>query len=867
VKFDIKKNVGSVLLALFLIGSSSLYAIDTDGDGVENNIDLDDDNDGILDENEGCSNSPLLRSAIASGINGANSNSYSLPNSFVIPSAQNRLLIVATEVEFHNGTAEPYTVTYAGKVMHPLNTQVERADLVNSAVNVFNTFYLTEAEISSIPTAETVGGIITVTRTNSRGNGAHIAILATVMSNIDQVALSTSFINDNTIHQAGESSGGSYTFPLYSAQTGDYLYRFIGNGSGVPNVNNYTFDSVTGVELADLSADGTSMGASLLVVPSSGNYSGDVIAMRLDRRPHSQSFILKPATNSLICTTDYDNDGILDALDLDSDNDGIPDNIEAQTTQNYIAPITTDANGDGVYDIYAGGLTPVNTDGVDTVDYLDLDSDNDSIPDCNESINSISSCPVNDTNVGINGLVDWAEDSDSFADVNGRAYNSGAFILDDLDSDTDDNGSNASPMGIDLDYRDNLFSATLDTDSDGILDIFDMDDDNDGILDTVEEAGTIGLDTDGDGVPNRLDLDSDNDGIPDNIEAQTTQNYITPITTDANGDGVYDIYSGGLTPVNTDGVDTVDYLDLDSDNDSIPDCNESMDSISSCPVNGANVGINGLVDWAENIDNFTDINGKAYDSGIFVLDDTDTDTDNNGSNASPMGIDLDYRDSATTPATSGETTSGGTSWGGGSSFVPNTATSTITSSASNINSRESVDPESEERIEIVDNIKTVTVAGEVVTINLLDNDKGAIDRDSIVIVVPDGFEPNFILNDDKKTLTVTGEGIWSLDESGLLTFTPQEGFTGQPTDISYRVNSIDGSQSGTATVGIVLVESTEQQVQVAETEVEIESTKFDCQTSDSVYALGEFSILIMMILSGVFGMIFIREEKNIIEGE
>ena len=39
------------------------------------------------------------------------------------------------------------------------------------------------------------------------------------------------------------------------------------------------------------------------------------------------------------CVPDFDNDGVINNLDLDSDNDGIPDNVEAQTTQDYIAPV------------------------------------------------------------------------------------------------------------------------------------------------------------------------------------------------------------------------------------------------------------------------------------------------------------------------------------------------------------------------------------------------------------------------------------------------------------------------------------------------------------------------------------------------
>ena len=56
------------------------------------------------------------------------------------------------------------------------------------------------------------------------------------------------------------------------------------------------------------------------------------------------------------------------------------------------------------------------------------------------------------------------------------------------------------------------------------------------------------------GVPNHLDLDSDNDGIPDNIEAQGTLTYIAPTgTVGTNGlDSAYEISDSlsdaGLTP-------------------------------------------------------------------------------------------------------------------------------------------------------------------------------------------------------------------------------------------------------------------------------------------------------------------------------
>ena len=504
-----------------------------------------------------------------------------------------------------------------------------------------------------------------------------------------------------------------------------------------------------------------------------------------------------------------DGDGIPNHLDLDSDNDGIPDNIEAQTTQGYIPPEGfTDTNSDGVNDVYVGGLTPVDIDTDGVFDYLDLDSDNDGIFDIAESgLANNDSDSDGQTNgvVGVNGLDNDAtiESSDNYTDVNGLAHDGTNFLLTDIDNDTAADGSDASPLGIDLDYRDNSddtcnanISSILDTDSDGVADLCDLDDDNDGILDanetclsftsvgttsanpngisasgsgagglyaqghlygnnddgsysvtitktatgvtagtTVENFNGFGSpttstghgpgvnitiklgstelynntmtnyvntygnhgsasfsdiaptddpvlsftfiktsndnnpdlrwdgfdylsctdDTDNDGVDNHLDLDSDNDGIPDNIEAQTTQGYVAPNADDAatylSNNGVNSAYLGGLTPVNTDGTDNPDYLDLDSDNDGIFDIAESglanNDSDNDGQTNGT-VGGNGLDNDAtiESSDNYTDVNGLAHDGTDFFLIDTDNDTSNNGSDASPLGIDLDYRDNS-----------------------------------------------------------------------------------------------------------------------------------------------------------------------------------------------------------------------------
>ncbi len=139
------------------------------------------------------------------------------------------------------------------------------------------------------------------------------------------------------------------------------------------------------------------------------------------------------------------------------------------------------------------------------------------------------------------------------------------------------------------------------------------------------ELFRLSTDSDGDGVANRIDLDSDNDGIPDNVEAQSSKAYIAPSgggtnMDDSNNNGLddnYDPIANGVAIVliDTDGDGIYDHLDADSDEDLITDCNESLDIGTNriCPVNNANVGINGLVNWAEINDDYSEVSGIVSD--------------------------------------------------------------------------------------------------------------------------------------------------------------------------------------------------------------------------------------------------------------
>jgi len=136
-----------------------------------------------------------------------------------------------------------------------------------------------------------------------------------------------------------------------------------------------------------------------------------------------------------------------------------------------------------------------------------------------------------------------------------------------------------------------------DADLDTVPDTVDVDDDNDGILDRFEiTASGSDIDSDGDGLPNRLDVDSDNDGISD---LQESGAFLLPAIAAArvvNGrlrtpvglNGYADVLETAvdnsvpafrlLNSDEADGDVLPDYLDLDSDNDSLPDLIEASDN-------------------------------------------------------------------------------------------------------------------------------------------------------------------------------------------------------------------------------------------------------------------------------------------------
>jgi len=361
------------------------------------------------------------------------------------------------------------------------------------------------------------------------------------------------------------------------------------------------------------------------------------------------SFIDKDPDEDLILNfqdTDSDNDGLPDAIEhgvalhQDSDSDGIDDAFDVDITGG------NDSNNDGIDDDY---LKPLDTDSDDIYNLFDFDSDNDGINDSLEGNVTLSQDGDGD---GINDQYDVDATGGLDADNDGLDDSIKPPNMDndefadylDLDSDNDgitdireSGGVDISPVDALLDAGALLTNSPIDTDSDGTpnhLDLestnaanigagpFDIaalpdagliDANNDGLVDSVIDTDDDGLanivddapslfgsleDHDNDGVTNRLDLDDDNDGIPDILE--------------------------GFGLIDTDLDGNPDSIDLDSDNDGITDIIEGNTELIDNNADGV-------------VDTLNDTDSNGLDDSI-TIDFTTRDTDNDGA---PDFLDLD----------------------------------------------------------------------------------------------------------------------------------------------------------------------------------------------------------------------------------
>jgi gliding motility-associated-like protein len=145
-------------------------------------------------------------------------------------------------------------------------------------------------------------------------------------------------------------------------------------------------------------------------------------------------------------------------------------------------------------------------------------------------------------------------------------------------------------------------------------------------------ASCVPMDTDGDGTPDQLDLDSDNDAVPDIFESQG--GIIKTLTgTDSNSDGLDDVFANGSAPADTDNDGVFDYIDLDSDNDGIYDVIEAGTSAPSSngTLNSTSFGSNGLSNNIQSPPGSGQLNYIVADTdGDGIVNASESDSDGDG---------------------------------------------------------------------------------------------------------------------------------------------------------------------------------------------------------------------------------------------
>lgn len=439
------------------------------------------------------------------------------------------------------------------------------------------------------------------------------------------------------------ASGGPYTISennqfqtfSYSASPGVYTLELLDSyGDGLSYSGGYYQLRLNGTTITSQIENFGSSGLHQILVPvlDFGCLSGD--PSEDDDNDgivnYQDSDFCTLSSNGICQSLETNGHGIPAYLDLDSDDDGIPDIVEA------------------------GGA---DSDGTGTVDAT-TDSDNDGLADVFESGHDWTS-----------SLLD--ADGDGVNEISGDFDQDNAPNWLDLDSDDDGIPDVEESFGTDNDDDSFIDSYGIDIDNDGFADGVDGDVGNDGVAentngalvktsadgngDGLPDSGYPFANQDNSGKPNFLDIDADDDGIVDNTEAQPTNSFIAPSNSDTDGDGIDDNYDNsssfggnGLSAVNTENSGVPDYMDLDTDDDGENDIIEGHDTNGDGLVNGSD-----SPNARTGLSNGSDADNDGLDDG-FDNNTSSADPTNNGLSCSShpifdLGVDRDWRSAALLP--------------------------------------------------------------------------------------------------------------------------------------------------------------------------------------------------------------------------
>ena len=527
---------------------------DTDGDGVSNLCDLDDDNDGITDYNEkvNCglkqANITALNSDVTTVFTGLNANAALGTNKMKI-----------TVLPFHI----------------PASVQYKRI--------TYNSGHITAAGLSGYALNFGQPGGSNAANTDAK----RIESTLTFDFPVEQLTFKLLDLDDQDVVtvNAFDQNNNPITLvsPMYSFMSGTQVSF---GGTGTNRFLGGEDDEDGNVGTVNLNYNG---------------YKVSKIVFQYYDTDNDGSYSIHGFSGYDCLNLDTDADGIPNHLDLDSDNDGCPDANEYYANTSAIGtdgnntygngnPPGVNANGQVTGASYTGSYanviiaTQVNVTSQPSNASANIGT-NATFTVAVTAINTTTFVagtpnytipPATNGNAGL--VYQWQISTDNGTTwtsiTNGGQYSgatSGSLTVSNLVISQNGNQFKALVSHTGRICATNSNAATLtvidpciitvsnpDTDGDGYSNFCDLDDDNDGILDTTEGSS----DTDGDGIPNRLDLDSDNDGCPDANEYYANTSAIgtdgnntygngNPPAVDTNGQVTGASYTGSYTNVVT----------------------------------------------------------------------------------------------------------------------------------------------------------------------------------------------------------------------------------------------------------------------------------------------------------------------------
>ncbi len=510
----------------------SVVSADVDGDGITNNIDIDDDNDGILDVDE-------LGDTDGDGV----------PDCFDLDSDNDGIYDIyeagGTDVNF-DGVADGFTDNnnnglhdgFECSGLATINAQ-SVIDFNGGPLTSTNSEYAVGSPDGTGAPIYTNGDYITLDMGSVIPSGSNISVVWKVGNGESGTAYMNIYADNNTNPTTVQNN--SPTTSSTSYVTGSFSLgndaRYIKITKGDNAFSNYSS--------VDFDVDGLS-------------YSYDPCV---------------GSSGSVIPDTDTDEDGIPNRREIDSDGNGCNDVIEAGFTdvdedgQLGNVPVTVNSNT---------GVVTSGTDG-----YTAPSASYGAAPFISTQPNNILAFEGDDVNFSFEGgaeNISWFEDNGSGYAALSNGGNYAGVSTKELSISNVTLGMTGYRYYVYLSspsYLNNCGSNTLnsklvtlfvvgqDVDGDGVNNDLDLDDDNDGILDTNETG-----DTDGDGIPDQYDLDSDNDGIYDIVEAGGDGNSFGLVNSfsDDNDNGISDQYDPYciLTTYSGNGVDVVSSSDVSS---------------------------------------------------------------------------------------------------------------------------------------------------------------------------------------------------------------------------------------------------------------------------------------------------------------